>query len=200
MAETSSRARETDGVHVLRFGAFDMDIRSGELRRHGSLVRIQPQPFKVLALLVGRRGEVVAREEIQARIWPAGTFVDFKQSLNFCIRQIRAALGDNATHPRFVETLPRRGYRWVGGPVEQVPPPAVVHEWPRPASTDSRDRAGRARRVSPPRGGREPRWRTVVAALAGATLLLGALAFAYRLGSRVARRRYRHPLSRTRPG
>ena len=131
---TSSRAGNEDGVHALRFGAFEMDLRSGELRRGGTVVRLQPQPFKVLALLVDRPGEVVTRDEIQSRVWPAGTFVDFEQSLNFCIRQIRAALGDNALHPRYVETLPRRGYRWVGGSVERVTPPATVHEWPRPLS------------------------------------------------------------------
>ena len=93
-------------------------MRSGELRRNGTTVRLQPQPLKVLLLLAGRPGEVVTREEIQAEIWPAGTFVDFEQSLNFCIRQIRAALRDDANAPRYVETLPRRGYRWVAGPVQ----------------------------------------------------------------------------------
>jgi DNA-binding winged helix-turn-helix (wHTH) protein len=184
MAETSSRARETEAVHVFRLGALEMDLQSGELRRNGSLVRIQPQPFKVLALLVGRRGEVVTREEIQAQIWPAGTFVDFGQSLSFCIRQIRAALGDSAAHPRFVETLPRRGYRWVGGPVEKVSPPATVHEWPPAVSADPTTGDAPTPTVSPPTEGCEPRWGTVVVAFAGAALLLGALAFAYRLGGR----------------
>ena len=104
---------------ALRFGPFELDVRSGELRRNGTTVRLQPQPFKVLVLLACRPGDVVTREEIQAEVWPAGTFVDFEQSLNFCVRQIRAALGDNANAPRYVETLPRRGYRWVGGPVER---------------------------------------------------------------------------------
>jgi len=129
--ETSSRPREGGEFHTLRFGVFEMDIRSGELRRNGAVVRLQPQPFKVLALLAGRPGEVVTREEIQSEVWPAGTFVDFEQSLNFCIRQIRAALGDSAVSPRYVETLPRRGYRWVGGTVERIGPAATVHEWPR---------------------------------------------------------------------
>jgi eukaryotic-like serine/threonine-protein kinase len=115
---------------VLRFGVFEMDLRAGELRRGGQLVRIQPQPFKVLSLLARRPGEVVTREEIQAEVWSAGTFVDFEQSLNFCIRQIRSALGDNALSPRYVETLPRRGYRWVGGSVERLDP-ATPRPWPR---------------------------------------------------------------------
>src|SRR5512133_2813430 len=105
---------------ALRFGPFELDVRSGELRRNGATVRLQPQPFKVLVVLACRPGEVVTREELQAEVWPAGTFVDFEQSLNFCVRQIRAALGDSALAPRYVATLPRRGYRWVGGPVEEV--------------------------------------------------------------------------------
>jgi DNA-binding winged helix-turn-helix (wHTH) protein len=121
-----------DNLVALRFGPFELDVRSGEMKKHGSAVKIQPQPFKVLVLLASRPGDVVTREEVQAEVWPAGTFVDFEQSLNFCIRQIRAALGDNALAPRYVETLPRRGYRWVGGPVERVAAPAKLREWPRP--------------------------------------------------------------------
>jgi DNA-binding winged helix-turn-helix (wHTH) protein/Tol biopolymer transport system component len=136
-SEAGSRPRERAGeVQALRFGVFEMDLRSGELRKSGVLIRIQPQPFKVLALLAGHPGEVVTREEIQAEVWPAGTFVDFEQSLNFCIRQIRSALGDNALAPRFVETLPRRGYRWVGGAVEGVTAPATVYDWPRPQAVE----------------------------------------------------------------
>ena len=121
---------------ALRFGPFELDVRSGELRRNGTTVRLQPQPLKVLLLLAGRPGDVVTRDEIQAEIWPAGTFVDFEQSLNFCIRQIRAALRDDANAPRYVETLPRRGYRWVAGPVQSETAPAVVREWPRPLTPE----------------------------------------------------------------
>jgi DNA-binding winged helix-turn-helix (wHTH) protein len=120
-------------VVALRFGPFELDLRSGEMRRAGVLVRLQPQPFKVLALLAGRAGELVTREEIQKEVWPVGTFVDFEQSLNFCIRQIRSALGDSALSPRFVETLPRRGYRFNFGPVETVRAPGAILEWRRPA-------------------------------------------------------------------
>jgi eukaryotic-like serine/threonine-protein kinase len=121
---------------ALRFGPFELDVRSGELRRNGTTVRLQPQPLKVLLLLAGRPGEVVTREEIQTEIWPAGTFVDFEQSLNFCIRQIRAALRDDANAPRYVETLPRRGYRWVAGAVQSETAPPVVREWPRPIAAE----------------------------------------------------------------
>lgn len=122
-------SRDSD-ARILRFGVFELDPRAGELRRAGRRVRIQPQPLKVLCLLAGRPGEVVTREEIQAEVWPAGTFVDFEQSLNFCIRHIRAALGDNALCPRYVETLPRRGYRWVGGQVERVGQVVERGPWP----------------------------------------------------------------------
>jgi DNA-binding winged helix-turn-helix (wHTH) protein/WD40 repeat protein len=143
MAETSPQPRGEAQLAALRFGVFELDVRSGELRRNGTVVRLQPQPFKVLVLLASRPGEVVTREEIQAEVWPAGTFVDFEQSLNFCVRQIRAALSDNANAPRFVETLPRRGYRWVGGAVERVTSGATVHEFPReflPVAEADRDR------------------------------------------------------------
>ena len=102
---------------ILRFAGFELHSRSGELRRRGDLVKLPPQPFKVLEALVRRGGEVVTRDEIRERIWRADTFVDFDQGLNFCIRQIREALGDNAESPRYIETLPRRGYRFVA-PVE----------------------------------------------------------------------------------
>jgi DNA-binding winged helix-turn-helix (wHTH) protein len=140
MHRASNPLNEADEGQLLalRFGPFELDVRSGELRRHGTTVRLQPQPFKVLLLLAGRPGDVVTREEVQAEVWPAGTFVDFEQSLNFCVRQIRSALGDNANAPRYVETLPRRGYRWVGGAVERVTAPATVREWPRPVPAEPR--------------------------------------------------------------
>jgi DNA-binding winged helix-turn-helix (wHTH) protein/Tol biopolymer transport system component len=161
-ASSSERAGD-GGPGALRFGVFEMDLRSGELRRHGALVRLQPQPFRVLALLITRAGEVVTREEIQAEVWPAGTFVDFEQSLNFCIRQIRGALGDSALAPRFIETLPKRGYRWIGGAVESLPSAATLLPW-----------RGEGEEPTPvPIGERATRWPVVVslaAALAGLAL------------------------------
>src|SRR5215472_8542576 len=106
---------------VLRFDVFELDTAAGELRRHGDRVKLPPQPFRVLELLARHRGEVVTRSAIRERIW-TDAFVDFEQGLNFCIRQIREALGDTADSPRFIETLPRRGYRFLF-PVEM--PPAV---------------------------------------------------------------------------
>jgi TolB-like protein/DNA-binding winged helix-turn-helix (wHTH) protein len=109
----------------LRFSVFELDLLTLELRRSGRLVRLQQQPAKVLALLARRRGELVTRDEIRCEVWAADTFVDFEQGLNFCVRQIRAALGDNAEAPRFVETLPRRGYRFIA-PVEALGEPEDV--------------------------------------------------------------------------
>lgn len=107
-------------VNRLRFGAFELDPASGELRRNGDLLRVPPQPFKVLELLVRRSGEVVTRAEIRDHIWQ-DTLVDFDQGLNFCVRQLRETLGDSADAPRFIETLQRRGYRFLMS-VTSAPP------------------------------------------------------------------------------
>ncbi|HTS29517.1 MAG TPA: winged helix-turn-helix domain-containing protein [Bryobacteraceae bacterium] len=98
---------------ILRFDAFELDTGAGELRRNGDRIKLPPQPFRVLELLVRHSGEVLTRAEIRERIWCDDTFVDFEQGLNFCIRQIREAVGDTAEAPRFIETLPRRGYRFL---------------------------------------------------------------------------------------
>lgn len=97
----------------VHFGVFEFDPDSGALTRGGVPQRLQPQPARVLAVLVERPGEIVSREALRQRVWPDGTFVDFERGLNFCIAQIRAALGDSAESPRFIETLPRRGYRFI---------------------------------------------------------------------------------------
>ncbi|HEY7516241.1 MAG TPA: winged helix-turn-helix domain-containing protein, partial [Vicinamibacteria bacterium] len=126
---------EEGAARALRFGAFELDLQSGELRRSGVLVHLQQQPAKVLVLLARRSGELVTREEIQREVW-GGTFVDFEQGLNFCVKQIRAALGDQADTPRYLETLPRRGYRFLA-PVERIvdsrePSESPVGEGPLP--------------------------------------------------------------------
>lgn len=98
---------------ILHFGPFELEPGTCELRNAGLVVRLQPQPCRVLAMLVTRAGRLVSREEIQKEIWGGQTFVDFEQGLNFCIRHIRSALGDTAGTPRYIETLPRRGYRFI---------------------------------------------------------------------------------------
>src|SRR5882672_4617656 len=102
---------------VVRFGVFEVDLNAGELFKQGIKVRIQQQPFRILALLLERPGEVVTREDLRQAIWPAGTFVEFDVGLDAAIHKLRSALGDSAENPRLVETLPRRGYRFIG-PVE----------------------------------------------------------------------------------
>jgi len=98
---------------VTRFGLFELDLSAGELRKSGVKLRLQGQPFQVLALLLERAGEVVTREELQRKLWPSDTFVDFDHSLNTAINKVREALGDSAGNPRYVETLARRGYRFI---------------------------------------------------------------------------------------
>jgi Tol biopolymer transport system component/DNA-binding winged helix-turn-helix (wHTH) protein len=114
----------SNGTRVIRFGVFEVDQRAGELRRNGTRVKLQEQPFQILALLLERPGEVVTREELQSRLWPADTFVDFDHSLNAAVRRLRDALGDSAENPRFVETVARRGYRFLA-PVNGTAPPPV---------------------------------------------------------------------------
>src|SRR5215831_3064995 len=111
---------------TLRFGAFEINSAAGELRRQGDVVKLAPQPLKVLDLLARRSGEIVTRQEIRDHVWTGDTFVDFEQGLNFCIRQIREVLGDTADAPRFIETLPRRGYRFLM-PVEVAGPGQAGH-------------------------------------------------------------------------
>jgi DNA-binding winged helix-turn-helix (wHTH) protein len=98
---------------VVRFGLFELDLSAGELRKSGVKLRLQGQPFQVLALLLERAGEVLTREELQQKLWPSDTFVDFDHSLNTAINKVREALGDSASSPRYVETLARRGYRFI---------------------------------------------------------------------------------------
>src|SRR5271169_3788728 len=100
-------------TRVLRFGVFEVDPRAGELRKNGLRIKLQDQPFQVLVMLLERPGEMVTREELQRRLWPADTFVDFDHSLNSAIKKLREALGDQAENPRFIETLHRRGYRLI---------------------------------------------------------------------------------------
>ena len=99
--------------HVIRFGVFEVDLRARELRERGRRVKLQDKPFQTLALLVQRSGEVVTREELRARLWPSDTFVEFDANLNTAVRRVREALGDSADKPRYVETLPKRGYRFL---------------------------------------------------------------------------------------
>jgi len=98
---------------IARFGTFELDLAAGELRKNGAKLRLQEQPFQVLALLLERAGEVITREELRQKLWPADTFVDFDHSLNTAVNKLREVLGDSASSPRYIETLARRGYRFI---------------------------------------------------------------------------------------
>src|SRR5690349_7507825 len=98
---------------LLRFGLFEINLSARQLRKQGRNIKLQEQPFQVLALLVRRPGELVTRDELRRALWSADTFVEFDQALNTAVKKIRLALGDSADNPRFVETIPRKGYRFI---------------------------------------------------------------------------------------
>lgn len=127
---------ESTLVTLLRFGVFELDLKGEELRKSGTPLKIQPQPFKVLAMLAMRAGEVVSREEIRDQIWGADTFVEFDQGLNFCIKQIRNCLSDDPSIPRYVQTIHRKGYKFIA-PVEKVGENMQVIASAAPVSTES---------------------------------------------------------------
>src|SRR4051794_5138370 len=115
-------------LNLHRFGPFTLDARSEVLLRGAERVPLQPQPMKVLLVLASRRGELVTRKELQAAVWSDGVFVDFEQGLNWCIKRIREVLGDDAAHPHFIETVPRKGYRFIA-PID-APRPRRSARWP----------------------------------------------------------------------
>ena len=141
MAEVPAPARRP-----LRFSSFELDLQSGELRKAGVLVSLQEQSFKVLVELLARPGDLVTREHLRQRLWPDGTFVDFDHGLNAVINRLRETLGDSADSPRFIQTVPRRGYRFIA-PVEDgdepVAPASITHDLPVSQSNLPRKRTGR---------------------------------------------------------
>jgi TolB-like protein/DNA-binding winged helix-turn-helix (wHTH) protein/Flp pilus assembly protein TadD len=108
---------------ILQFGPFEAEVQAGELRKQGLKVRLQDQPFQILVMLLDRHGELVTRQEIHQKLWPADTFVDFDHGLNNAVNRLREALGDSAEFPRFIETLPKKGYRFIGKVTGDEPPP-----------------------------------------------------------------------------
>src|SRR5215470_1066752 len=104
---------DTDQSRTVRFGLFEVDLRAGELRKNGVKIKLQDQPFRILVSLLRQPGEVVTREELRRELWPSDTFVDFDHSLNAAVKRLRDALDDSAENPRFIETLPRHGYRFI---------------------------------------------------------------------------------------
>lgn len=114
----------TASRETFRFGEFELDVDAGELRRKNRRLKLQPQPFKLLLLLVRKAGTLVSRDEIRRELWPDGTFVDFDQAVNFSIKQIRDVLGDDADRPLYIETVPRRGHRFIA-PISTPGQPAA---------------------------------------------------------------------------
>src|ERR1039457_6897676 len=113
-----------DKSRVVRFGVFEVDLQEAELRKSGIRIKLQEQPFRILTMLLDHPGQAVTREEIERELW-AGTFVDFDHSLNSCINKLREALGDDSENPRFIQTLHRRGYRFIA-PVNSDSEPITV--------------------------------------------------------------------------
>ena len=144
----------------LRFGVFEVDLLAGALRKNGLKVRLQDQPFRLLTLLLEKPGEVVTRDDIRERLWPDGTYVDFDRSLSTAASKLREALGDSASSPRFIETLPRRGYRFLAS-VE------TAGGLPVGESAEVKAEAGSAGGLAPERElRRQPRWAWVAVAIA----------------------------------
>jgi DNA-binding winged helix-turn-helix (wHTH) protein/dipeptidyl aminopeptidase/acylaminoacyl peptidase len=156
LAETQSRSR------LVRFGAFEADVRTGELRKDGVRLKFSGQPFQVLVILLERPGDVVTREELQKRLWP-DTFVDVERNLNTAINKIREVLGDSAESPRYLETLPRRGYRFIA-PVEPAPSQAGQNPIEKPID-----------KLETPRNHRRYSWLAISIGLLLAAGFLGAL-------------------------
>src|SRR5271165_4373372 len=156
----------SDDAKRVQFGVFEADLKSGELRRSGIQIRLQSQPFKLLAALLEKPGEVVSRESLQQQLWGADTIVDFDHSLGIAVNKLREALGDHAENPRFVETLAKRGYRFIA-PVKTLEASDLLR--PAPSSLTGAASADRKSAVA--------RWRWIAASLLGVSALLGLALF-----------------------
>lgn len=158
-----------------RFGQFELDLAAGELRRYGARLRLQPQPFKLLALLVRRAGALVGRDEIRSELWADGTFVDFDQSVNFAVKQIRDVLGDSAERPLYIETVPRRGYRFIA-PIESAAPQTAAMGPDGPGTTTMRLQKALWTNIAELRVAEERRRRVTYLTLLALFIAVGALA------------------------
>src|SRR5713101_7442573 len=134
MAPRGTLLTKFDVARLVRFGVFEVDLKTGELRKRGRRIPLQEQPFQLLAALTEQPGEVVTREELRQKLWPAETFVDFDHSLNVAVRRLRDALGESAESPVFIETVARRGYRFIAPLVEEQRVPATSPNTPPPTT------------------------------------------------------------------
>src|SRR5215472_3449757 len=138
MASSPESQSGTHPSDVVQFGIFELNRRAGELRKHGTRIRLQPKPMQILCALLERPGEIVTRDELKARLWLDDTFVDFESGLNTAVNRLRLALGDSAEHPRYIATEARNGYRFIAPtqPKQETPvrvaalsaPPATPRE------------------------------------------------------------------------
>ena len=185
MQSAPTQASNPPSPRVIRFGIFEADLSAGELRKGGSRIRLQEQPFQILAMLLERPGQIITREELRSRLWPEDTFVDFEHGVNSAVARLRDALGDSADSPRYIETLPRRGYRLivsVAGAPPPAPPGAAIdpssfgdtHSATRTESTPASPRVF----ASPSGTARLIRRRWAAGALLGA-ILLGLAGYSY---------------------
>jgi len=164
--------------NVRRFGSFELDLDAEKLLKNGRSVRIQPQPFRLLCLLTSKPGTLITREEIQAALWKNETFVDFEQGVNFAVKQVREALGDRGEDSLYVQTVPKRGYRFLAPVTGDEPAPAST-----PAPMEAWDRAPQLHRalwenITDLRLAEEKRrkqQKILVAALALAVMVIAAL-------------------------
>src|SRR5712691_645893 len=162
----------TESQNKVRFGAFEVDLRTAELRTNGDKLTLQGQPFQILMVLLERPGELVTREELRKKLWASDTFVDFEHSLNKAVNRLREALDDSAEHPKFVETLPRRGYRWIG---------PVIRNGNDNAANESRLVVPEAERASERAGRSRKFWKLVVPAIClSVTLTIGFFLYSRR--------------------
>src|SRR5512133_1179256 len=148
-----------DSGQTVRFAAFELDLTSGELRRSGIRLPVQGRPLQVLAVLLRTPGQLVTSEQLRTELWPADTFVDFDHGVRNAVARLRAVLGDTADRPRFVETVPRRGYRFIGALSEVAVPPAPFVQLPPPMQ------------VEPPSEPRRHTWRIALLACASLVVL-----------------------------
>ena len=168
----------------IKFASYEIDVPAGRLLKNGIPVKLQPQPLRVLQLLSERPGQVITREEIQKCLWGDSTFVDFERGINFCINQIRGVLNDNAEKPRYIETLPRIGYRFIAPVSGNGRPEAIDHRavsgrmyvWPADPSTSA---PSKAREFSPEAADRKPFPRTfkLVAVITAMAVVVGSIAY-----------------------
>lgn len=159
---------------LFQIGQFELDVEAETLRRDGRLVRLQPQPFRLLLFLVRRPGTLVTREDIKAELWADGTYVDFDQAVNFAVKQVREALGDSAERPLYIQTVPRRGYRFIA-PVEVRGGKAANSQAAPSGPTTVRLEKALWANIADLRMAEQRRKRATIAALLGAAVIIATI-------------------------